>query len=135
MESEYAFVAWIGSILTYVVFLLWAFAPQHVLHSIGITYYPSKYYALALPAYVIVVYLLGNMLYVGLNMFSTLDPTSINTLEDCNTNVDTASMEDLKEGAVPEFADLDPCLVSRVLYRFPPPPPIKKRQSRSEHRR
>ena len=37
----------IGTHLCYAVFLLWAYLPEHVLHDLGVTYYPSKYWAVA----------------------------------------------------------------------------------------
>lgn len=39
----YGFVLWISSAVAYIIFLAWAFTPEEVLHSVGITYYPSKY--------------------------------------------------------------------------------------------
>lgn len=33
------------------LFLAWAYSPEEALHSVGITYYPSKWWALALPAW------------------------------------------------------------------------------------
>ena len=50
----YGFVAWIGTHLCYAVFLLWAYLPEHVLHDLGVTYYPSKYWAVAVPCHVLV---------------------------------------------------------------------------------
>jgi hypothetical protein len=62
-----AFVAWIASIVVFIVFLLWAFSPKYLLHGIGITYYPSRYYAIALPAYIIItVFLIVIGKYVGM---------------------------------------------------------------------
>ena len=71
----YGFVAWTSSAVAYgeqrraemhedcsnivvhlavcvaVLFLLWAFVPASILERIGITYYPSKYWATALPVW------------------------------------------------------------------------------------
>ncbi len=33
------------------LFILWAFVPTNSLHAYGITYYPSKHWATALPAW------------------------------------------------------------------------------------
>ncbi|KAL1535825.1 phosphatidylinositol N-acetylglucosaminyltransferase subunit P-like isoform X4 [Salvia divinorum] len=32
-----------------VIFIVWAYVPDHCLHSIGIYYYPNRYWALAVP--------------------------------------------------------------------------------------
>ena len=34
-----------------VLFMLWAYTPEAVLEAHGVTYYPSKYWAVALPAW------------------------------------------------------------------------------------
>ena len=73
-SSVYSFVAWTATILMYVCFLLWALLPKWMLHSVGVTYYPSRYYALALPSYALVLYILLGAGYVGLNLLNTLDP-------------------------------------------------------------
>ena len=81
----YAFVAWIASMVVFVVFLLWAFSPRSVLNAIGITYYPSRYYAIALPAYMIVLLFLVNMAYIGINLMMTLEPDDMCTIRDSQT--------------------------------------------------
>ena len=52
--AVYAFVSWIASICVYVIFLIWTFTPEEYLHSLGITYYPNKHYAINLPVYALV---------------------------------------------------------------------------------
>ncbi|PKI51366.1 hypothetical protein CRG98_028227 [Punica granatum] len=66
----------------HVIFLTWAYVPEHWLPAIGIFYYPSRYWALAIPVYVMVTVVLALGFYVGLNFMSTPPPTSINTLFD-----------------------------------------------------
>lgn len=78
----YAFVAWIASMVVFVVFLIWAFSPRSLFHEMGITYYPSRYYALALPAYMIMLVFVINMSYIGINMMMTLDPDDMRTIRD-----------------------------------------------------
>mmetsp|Transcript_4336 Transcript_4336/g.11221 ORF Transcript_4336/g.11221 Transcript_4336/m.11221 type:complete len:134 (-) Transcript_4336:38-439(-) len=39
-------------IITAVFYILWAYIPDNALHSIGITYHPSKYWALAIPVWI-----------------------------------------------------------------------------------
>eukprot|EP01038_Epipyxis_sp_PR26KG_P010498 gene10498-14109_t len=81
-KSIYSFVAWIATIFVYICFIAWAFLPRKVLYSLGVTYYPSRYYAIALPAYIIVSYVLFNIAYIGLNMMNTLNPNDIGTIRD-----------------------------------------------------
>ena len=83
----YAFVAWIASMVVFVVFLLWAFSPRYILHQIGITYYPSRYYAIALPAYIIILIFVVNIAYIGINLMMTLEPDDMFTIKDSQTRV------------------------------------------------
>ena len=78
----YAFVAWIASMVVFVVFLIWAFSPRSIFHEMGITYYPSRYYALALPAYMIMLVLVIVMSYIGINMMMTLEADDMRTIRD-----------------------------------------------------
>ena len=64
----YGFVAWIGTHLCYAVFLLWAYLPEHVLHGLGVTYYPSKYWAVAVPCHLLVSLAAVYLLYWFVNM-------------------------------------------------------------------
>lgn len=127
-KSILSFVAWTASIFVYLCFAAWAFLPGKWLHAIGVTYYPSRYYAIALPAYVIVVYLLSGVVYMGLNMLNTNDPEDVATLRDVGIphgSTLTAPLSYIKCGTatakdntgIPEIGDIDPILVSTVLTR------------------
>ncbi len=115
----YSFVGWIASIFMYVCFIAWAFLPENILHSLGITYYPSRYYAVALPAYMIVLYLLTGLAYIGLNMMNTLDPDDMETIRDRIPNQTRQAPLSfvkcgMKEG-IPDFGDIDVTQISTVL--------------------
>lgn len=83
--SIYAFVGWISTVFAYVAFLMWAFIPESYLNGLGITYYPSKYYAIALPAYTLVSYMFIQVVYIGINMINTYDPSDVRTVRDSHT--------------------------------------------------
>ena len=44
------FVLWMSTFVAFFAFLLWAFLPESVLQSVGVTYYPSKYVVASLPS-------------------------------------------------------------------------------------
>jgi len=117
--ASYAFVAWIASIFVYVCFITWAYLPTDILHSLGITYYPSRYYAVALPAYTIVAYVFFCVSYVAINMMQTLDPEEFGTMKDTAGNTPSAPVGfvkcSLKDG-IPDFGDIDPVLLSQALH-------------------
>ena len=39
----YGFVAWLTTLLSYVLFLLWALLPDKVIHALGIHWYPARW--------------------------------------------------------------------------------------------
>jgi len=112
----YAFVGWISSICVYLIFLLWAFCPEKILNEYGITYYPSRYYAIALPSYLIVVHFLVGVGYIGINMMNTFDPDDIRTVMDSHSRRAPSTFTRLgpKDG-IPEMADMDWAFVSHLL--------------------
>ncbi|KAJ6822129.1 phosphatidylinositol N-acetylglucosaminyltransferase subunit P-like isoform X1 [Iris pallida] len=78
----YGFVGSITTVIATVVYLVWAYTPEPWLHALGITYYPSKYWAIAIPAFPMVTVVLGLVFYLGLNFMITPPPTSYNTMFD-----------------------------------------------------
>ncbi|XP_068663558.1 phosphatidylinositol N-acetylglucosaminyltransferase subunit P isoform X2 [Aristolochia californica] len=81
-SEVYGFVGSITTIIATAIFFTWAYVPEPWLHYLGITYYPSRYWALAMPAYVIITVVLAISFYIGLNFIATPSPTSLNTVFD-----------------------------------------------------
>ncbi|CAI0374429.1 unnamed protein product [Linum tenue] len=81
-SEVYGFVGSITTIVATVIFLAWAYVPEPWLHSIGISYYPNRYWALAVPTYCMVAIVLGLAFYIGLNFISTPSTTSMTMVFD-----------------------------------------------------
>lgn len=81
-SEVYGFVGSISTVVATAIFLIWAYAPDRWLHTIGIFYYPSRYWALAVPTYAMVTVILAIGFYIGLNFMATPPPTSLNTMFD-----------------------------------------------------
>uniref|UniRef100_A0A0E0NYQ3 PIG-P domain-containing protein n=2 Tax=Oryza rufipogon TaxID=4529 RepID=A0A0E0NYQ3_ORYRU len=82
LSEVYGFVGSITTVIATTVYLVWAYMPERCLRSLGITYYPSRYWALAVPSFVIVATALCMVVYVGFNFLATPPPTSFNTIFD-----------------------------------------------------
>lgn len=81
-SEVYGFVGSITTVIATAVYLVWAYTPEPCLHSLGITYYPTKYWAVAVPAFVMVAVALSLLVYVGSNFLATPPPTSFTTIFD-----------------------------------------------------
>lgn len=118
----YGFVGWLLAWSCYITFLVWAFASEEWLHSIGIAYYPSQYWALALPSWMIVVWVLIVTIYVGINLLTTAPLDSFDTLTDpharrVSERRQRSLMERAGPPATPEISDIPIEVVNRVLFQ------------------
>jgi hypothetical protein len=108
--SVNAFVGWIASIACYVIFLLWAFVPEEGLHSFGIFYYPPKYVAVAAPSLMVVTLILMLMAYIGHNLYITLSPDDMCTIQsplDTTPEAPTYFVNCGRKEGIPDPGDLD----------------------------
>ncbi|CAN0283162.1 unnamed protein product, partial [Discosporangium mesarthrocarpum] len=76
----YGFAGWITSLVAYAFFLIWAYVPESTLHALGITYYPSKYWAIAIPSATFVLVTLVVVIYISLNFMITAPLNSFDTI-------------------------------------------------------
>lgn len=116
--AGYAFAGIVFSLIAYNVFLIWAFVPATILASFGITYAPSQYYAIALPAYAIACFLFVVVFYISLNMLRTPSNDDLAIFEDaCGNTAPKAFVRCGTKESVPDIGDLDPVYVSRLMMR------------------
>lgn len=64
----YGFVLYLFSSLTFLIYLLWAYLPSPFLHALGIFYYPNRWWALAIPAFLVMLIV---YVYVALACYNT----------------------------------------------------------------
>ena len=83
----YGFIAWIAVHVCTTIFLLWSYTPDHVLVSLGITYFPDKHWALALPCWIIISLLKVGVLYATYNIMHWPDLESMSNIVDEYTRV------------------------------------------------
>lgn len=63
----YGFVLYLFSSLAFLIYLLWSYLPSPFLHAFGIRYYPNRWWALAIPSFLVmaIVYI-----YVALSLYN-----------------------------------------------------------------
>ena len=84
----YGFTLYLTSSLAFIVYLLWSFLPSPFLHQLGIYYYPNRWWALAIPAWTVMLIL---YIYVALASYNvgylTLPLQSVECMVDEAANV------------------------------------------------
>lgn len=84
----YGFVLYLTSGFAFILYLLWASLPTPLLHALGVYYYPSRWWALAIPSFLLV---LIAYIYVALaaynTEFLTRPPDSLTTVTDSAAKV------------------------------------------------
>lgn len=77
----YGFVAWTSTSLLYILYLLWGFLPDAWIAWLGVEWYPSREWAILLPAYSIVLVLLTYFSYFALAFSGTASFSDINAIQ------------------------------------------------------
>ena len=84
----YGFVLYLASSLAFLLYLLWSFLPSPFLHAIGVTYYPNRWWSLAIPSFIVMTLV---YIYVALLAYNaeylTLPMGSLECLVDERANV------------------------------------------------
>ncbi|KAI1338831.1 PIG-P-domain-containing protein [Xylariaceae sp. FL0016] len=79
----YGFVLYLFSSLTFLIYLLWSYLPSPFLHALGIYYYPNRWWALAIPSFLVMLIV---YIYIALAAYNTevltLPMSSIETIVD-----------------------------------------------------
>ncbi|KAJ1773973.1 hypothetical protein IW140_000508 [Coemansia sp. RSA 1813] len=116
----YGFVVYMVSMAAFVVYLAWAYLPDSALETIGISYYPDRYWALALPAWWLTAVGFILLFNVATNMYNTPSLSSIDNITDLHSNID--DITDVNGfvcdeiGGIPPISDLPITLANKCLY-------------------
>lgn len=115
----FGFAGWIASVVLYVLFLIWAYVPDDILEAHGLTYSPSKRWALAVPAMVVVTYLFSIVLYKAVNLMATPALDSYATILDVHSVFpEKAELDAHSSAATPPIADLPLMQVNQHIFRM-----------------
>lgn len=75
----YGFVLYLASSLAFLMYILWSYLPSPFLHALGISYYPNRWWSLAIPAWIVMLLI---WIYAALLSFNVEYMTlSLNSLE------------------------------------------------------
>ncbi|KAH9852280.1 PIG-P-domain-containing protein, partial [Lenzites betulinus] len=125
----YGFVAWAGTYLLFVLYLLWAALPDRAILALGVSWYPNREWALLVPAYGMVLILFTYFTYFALALAGTPAFDDLRTITDSKAHI-APDAAPYRAGAPPEMRDIPLGLVNRVLYG--PRPRADPARSRSD---
>ncbi len=102
------------------LWIAWAYLPEQTLHALGVSYYPSKHWAIALPAWVLLLAVYVFWAYESNNMSQVQPLESMYTIHDEKSKwreaMGIASVVQSTERSIPPLVHVPAPLVSRVLY-------------------
>ena len=86
-----AFVGMILSVIFFLTYVAWAIVPDSVLISFGISYFPNKYWAIALPLYFMMLGFFTVTCYIAMSMYYNPDLNDLRLAEDKFSKVPLAA--------------------------------------------
>jgi phosphatidylinositol glycan class P protein len=120
--AVYGFVGWVGTLVGFLLYLLWAYLPVEILHNLGVTYYPSRYWAVAIPAYVCVVVIFIFATYSGFCLMINPPVDAFSTFTDKHA-LDKPKDWQVRcadDSRLPPIFDFPIAEVNRLLYQRAP---------------
>ncbi|KAK0060238.1 phosphatidylinositol N-acetylglucosaminyltransferase subunit P [Biomphalaria pfeifferi] len=113
-RAFYGFVVYLLSFIGFGLYIVWAYVPDEWLHSIGLTYWPQKYWAIALPVYLCMIIVLSYIAYTGLILINTASLTDLNTITDNHSHYEDLTV--MHPDSIPPLRDMDISVVNHLLY-------------------
>jgi phosphatidylinositol glycan class P protein len=112
------FVAWVLTFGGIVMYFVWSSLTEDALHAVGLTYYPNRYWAVALPAFAIATALYYTATYWLLYVRNTKALPDLYCLTDPTAREAAPSYCPLTEASpsVPPLSDIPVAVSSRLLY-------------------
>lgn len=84
----YGFVLYLASTIAFLIYILWSYLPSPFLHALGVTYYPNRWWSLAIPAWIVMLLVFIYIALLSYNVeYLTLPMTSLECMVDEAGNV------------------------------------------------
>ncbi|KAJ1524841.1 hypothetical protein ONE63_009709 [Megalurothrips usitatus] len=112
-RAVYGFVLYLGSRSALGLYFVWSILPDSILHSLGLTYWPHKSWAVVLPIFgCVLLALFAFMFYPGLNFLLVPPVDDLRTITDSHSIPLNLSLQ----SEIPPASDLPLSDVCRHLY-------------------
>lgn len=87
-RAVYGFALYLNFKTYFILYLLWALIPESWFHSVGITYLPQRYWAVAVPIFIFTAFaLFVFVIYPSINLCMTPDIDDARTIQDDEDDV------------------------------------------------
>jgi hypothetical protein len=84
----YGFAVYLGSSLAFLLYILWSYLPSPFLHALGVTYYPNRWWSLAIPSWIVMFLIFIYVALLSYNVeYLTLGMSSVECIVDDAANV------------------------------------------------
>lgn len=114
-RANYGFALYLGSSCGLGLYLIWALVPDPVLHALGLTYWPQKYWALAVPIHLLVtLFLFVAFIYPAINLILIPPLNDVRIISD-EFSISPDSGSNTNRG-IPAVSDLPIADVCKNLY-------------------
>lgn len=114
VRAIYGFVLYLAAYVGFVVYVVWAYIPSSWLDAIGLTYWPQKYWAVAIPCYLCVLWVLSYPAWLAYIHICTEPLDSLNIVTDEFST--STYKEPPREGSSQPLRDLHISDVNKLLY-------------------
>ena len=111
VAAAYGFAGFVGSTVACISYLTWAFVPDPFLELLPgdlSDILPSKYWALALPAWITVAVIYSVFMYMCMNLMATAPSASFTTVVEICAGSDDETFDTSFARMIPDIGDIEP---------------------------
>uniref|UniRef100_A0A7S1I5M2 PIG-P domain-containing protein n=1 Tax=Eutreptiella gymnastica TaxID=73025 RepID=A0A7S1I5M2_9EUGL len=114
----YGFVSFLLTMVAFAMYLFWAYVPETWYVSYGITYYPDRYWAVAVPAWVFMAVGFYLVVYYATYLTNTPGLDDWRTITDNYAKGEQPTLGDLsKDTTILPVADIPISVVNRIMHQ------------------